>query len=57
LNDDTNAYSRPEIETSNGLMKTNVNKWLDVEIARLDAWAELGVVPRKAMPENKACPL
>ena len=29
------------------------NKWLDVEIAACEAWAELGVIPRKAMPKIK----
>jgi adenylosuccinate lyase len=29
------------------------NKWLDVEIAVCDAWAELGTVPRKAIPKIK----
>jgi adenylosuccinate lyase len=29
------------------------NKWLDVEIAVCDAWADLGVVPRKAVPKIK----
>jgi len=29
------------------------NKWLDVEIAVCDAWAELGIIPRKAMPKIK----
>jgi adenylosuccinate lyase len=29
------------------------NKWLDVEIAVCDAWAEMGVIPRKAMPKIK----
>jgi adenylosuccinate lyase len=29
------------------------NKWLDVEIAVCDAWAELGTIPRKAMPKIK----
>src|SRR5512136_1400982 len=29
------------------------NKWLDVEIAVCDAWSELEVIPRKAMPKIK----
>jgi adenylosuccinate lyase len=28
-------------------------KWLDVEIAVCDAWADLGVIPRKAIPKIK----
>ncbi|MCK4274724.1 MAG: adenylosuccinate lyase, partial [Dehalococcoidales bacterium] len=29
------------------------DKWLEVEIAVCDAWAELGVIPRKAIPKIK----
>jgi adenylosuccinate lyase len=29
------------------------NKWLEVEIAVCEAWAELGVIPREAMPKIK----
>jgi adenylosuccinate lyase len=29
------------------------NKWLEVEIAVCDAWAELGVIPREAVPKIK----
>jgi len=29
------------------------HKWLDVEIAVCDAWAELGVIPREAVPKIK----
>src|SRR5512147_756623 len=29
------------------------NRWLDVEIAVCDAWADLGAIPRKAMPRIK----
>ncbi|MEE9366870.1 MAG: adenylosuccinate lyase [Dehalococcoidales bacterium] len=29
------------------------NKWLDVEIAACDAWSEIGVVPREAIPKIK----
>ena len=29
------------------------NKWLEVEIAACDAWAEAGVVPRQAIPKIK----
>jgi adenylosuccinate lyase len=45
-------YSRP-------LMKrvwsdeNKFSKWLDVEIAVCDAWAELGVIPKKAIPRIK----
>ena len=29
------------------------NKWLDVEIAACDAWAEIGKIPRKTIPKIK----
>jgi adenylosuccinate lyase len=29
------------------------NKWLDVEIAVCDAWADIGTIPRKSMPKIK----
>ena len=45
-------YSRPEMDK----VWTNENKydkWLEVEIAVCEAWAELGVIPRKAIPKIK----
>jgi adenylosuccinate lyase len=45
-------YSRPAMER----VWSDENKfarWLDVEIAACEAWAELGVVPRKAIPKIK----
>jgi adenylosuccinate lyase len=45
-------YSRPAMKRV-WSDENKFNKWLDVEIAVCDAWAELGVVPRKAMPKIK----
>jgi adenylosuccinate lyase len=45
-------YSRPAMKRI-WSDENKFNKWLDVEIAVCDAWAELGVVPRKAMPKIK----
>jgi len=45
-------YSRPEMKKV-WSDDNKFNKWLDVEIAVCDAWAELGVIPRKAMPKIK----
>jgi adenylosuccinate lyase len=45
-------YSRPAMER----VWSNENKfarWLDVEIAACEAWAEMGVIPRKAIPKIK----
>ena len=45
-------YSRPAMER----VWSDENKfarWLDVEIAACEAWAELGVIPRKAIPKIK----
>jgi adenylosuccinate lyase len=45
-------YSRPAMER----VWSDENKfvrWLDVEIAACEAWAELGVVPRKTIPKIK----
>jgi len=33
--------------------ESKFNKWLEVEIAVCDAWSELGVIPREAMPKIK----
>jgi adenylosuccinate lyase len=45
-------YSRPEMKRV-WSDENKYNKWLDVEIAVCDAWAELGVIPRKVMPKIK----
>ena len=45
-------YSRPEMKK----VWSDENKyarWLDVEIAVCDAWAETGVIPRQAIPKIK----
>jgi adenylosuccinate lyase len=45
-------YSRPEMKNV-WSDENKFNKWLDVEIAVCDAWAELGVIPRKAILKIK----
>ncbi len=45
-------YSRPEMKKV-WSDENKYNKWLDVEIAVCDAWAELGVIPRNAIPKIK----
>ena len=45
-------YSRPQMKKV-WSDESKFNKWLEVEIAACDAWAELGVVPREAMPKIK----
>lgn len=45
-------YSRPDMKKV-WSDENKYNKWLDVEIAVCDAWAEIGVVPRKAIPRIK----
>ncbi|MDD5701271.1 MAG: adenylosuccinate lyase [Dehalococcoidales bacterium] len=45
-------YSRPEMKRV-WSDNNKFGKWLDVEIAVCDAWAELGVVPRSSMPRIK----
>jgi adenylosuccinate lyase len=45
-------YSRPPMKRV-WSDENKFNKWLDVEIAVCDAWAELEVIPRKAMPKIK----
>ncbi len=45
-------YSRPEMKRV-WSDNNKFSKWLDVEIAVCDAWAELGVVPRSSMPRIK----
>jgi adenylosuccinate lyase len=45
-------YSRPEMKRI-WSEENKFNRWLDVEIAVCDAWAELGAVPREAIPKLK----
>ncbi len=45
-------YSRPEMKRV-WSDENKFNKWLEVEIAVCDAWAEAGVVPREAVPKIK----
>ncbi|MBU2535115.1 MAG: adenylosuccinate lyase [Chloroflexota bacterium] len=45
-------YSRPQMKRV-WSEDNKFNKWLDVEIAVCDAWAEIGVVPREAIPKIK----
>lgn len=45
-------YSRPRMK-SIWSDENKFNKWLDVEIAACDAWAELGVIPREVVPKIK----
>jgi adenylosuccinate lyase len=48
-------YSRPEMKKV-WSDESKFDKWLQVEIAVCEAWAEHGVVPREAIPEiRKAC--
>jgi len=45
-------YSRPKMK-SVWSDENKFNKWLEVEIAVCEAWAELGVIPREAVPKIK----
>ena len=45
-------YSLPEMKRV-WSDENKFNKWLDVEIAVCDAWAEIGVIPRSAVPKIK----
>jgi len=45
-------YSRPEMKKI-WSDENKFNKWLEVEIAVCDAWAEIGVIPREAIPKIK----
>jgi len=45
-------YSRPAMERV-WSDENKFDRWLDVEIATCEAWAELGVIPRKAIPKIK----
>jgi adenylosuccinate lyase len=45
-------YSRPAMKEV-WSEENKFNKWLEVEIAACEAWAQLGVVPRAAIPKIK----
>ena len=45
-------YSRPEMKKV-WTDKSKFNKWLQVEIAVCEAWAELGAIPREEIPRIK----
>jgi len=45
-------YSRPQMKRV-WSDENKFNKWLEVEIAVCDAWAEIGVVPREVIPKIK----
>jgi len=45
-------YSRPQMKKI-WSDENKFNKWLRVEIAVCDAWAEVGVIPREAIPKIK----
>ncbi|MFC1915363.1 adenylosuccinate lyase [Chloroflexota bacterium] len=45
-------YSRPQMKRV-WSDENKLNKWLEVEIAVCDAWAELGTIPREAIPKIK----
>jgi len=45
-------YSRPQMKRI-WLDENKFDKWLKVEIAVCEAWAELGVIPREAIPKIK----
>jgi len=45
-------YSRPQMERV-WSDENKFNKWLEVEIAVCDAWTEIGVIPREAIPKIK----
>ena len=45
-------YSRPQMKRV-WSDENKFNKWLEVELAVCEAWAELGVIPREAVPKIK----
>jgi len=45
-------YSRPQMKNV-WSDENKFNKWLEVEIAVCESWAELGVIPREAVPKIK----
>src|SRR5690606_10319933 len=46
-------YTRPEMRRLWSL-ENKFRRWLDVELAVCDAWAELGVIPKEAAAEIRA---
>ncbi len=46
-------YSRPEMKKI-WSEENKFDKWLQVEIAVCEAWAEIGVIPKKTIPKIKA---
>jgi adenylosuccinate lyase len=49
-------YSRPEMKRV-WSDENKYEKWLEVEIAACEAWAELGAIPQKAIPKIKLAKL
>jgi adenylosuccinate lyase len=45
-------YSRPQMKKI-WSEESKFNKWLQVEIAACEAWAEIGTIPQKAIPKIK----
>ena len=45
-------YSRPEMKKV-WSEASKFSKWLEVEIAVCEAWADTGVIPREAIPKIK----
>jgi len=45
-------YSRPQMKRI-WSDENKFDKWLEVEITACDAWAELGVIPKNAIPKIK----
>jgi adenylosuccinate lyase len=45
-------YSRPQMKKT-WSEKTKFDKWLQVEVAVCEAWAEVGTIPKKAIPKIK----
>ena len=45
-------YSRPQMKRV-WSDDSKFNKWLQVEVAVCEAWAELGAIPKKAIPRIK----
>ena len=49
-------YSRPEMKQV-WSEENKFGKWLQVEIAACEAWAELGAIPREDIPKIKKASL
>jgi len=45
-------YSRPQMKRI-WSDENKFDKWLEVEIAACNAWAELGVIPKNAVPSKR----